>query len=621
MGPKKARKTKAELEAERLLREEEERKAKLLEEKRINEEIEAKRIEDLRIQKENYNFRISEISRLEIEFNNMLERLKDLTSQRIAEEALEAEKLNWEKFKNPSDEPDASNQRDMNTFISLTNELEVKEFPETLDIIEKIERVASNMDEVWSDRLADGDSKALHQSFNYLNDFSNMIVNKLDKATAHCMRFVDNIWNDKQEMHIEFVISSTSIGLWGNFSESRMDRLYTVNYEKLGVQIDIPKQILQNEVKYLNRIIRTPVDIYSCRSYDSSSYSNYYVVGDILLFDFLIAPPLAYHIQGKHWTLRDNSLLTNISRKSAYPSSVSSRCYIKVPDNLIMSDDIHIALWDHDKNDWTTDKLSDYQYSESTRVVQFFLLVTGTLALVKKRHSDLPYRQWSLVPVIMDDVNIGKSAKFTLQTQKYKIVIEIIGTHVKLIAPDIPSISTILNKEMTPGQLVRKLLRHGINISPVYQDASYMDNQAVKISSLEDDVLLSMARCASSIEFKSSEWNGSIENYQIGLLARETSVYVGNVENYDYDCILAEVDNYSESYKNSPDAGDIPGSAKCKYTLVVGNDYGNRKLYSHIPRQDEETHVDFLQALNSRITQEAKDKIENGNERFHQTVY
>jgi hypothetical protein len=54
MAPKKLKKkkTKAELEAERLAREEEERKQQELEEKRQAEEAERKRIEELRIKAE-----------------------------------------------------------------------------------------------------------------------------------------------------------------------------------------------------------------------------------------------------------------------------------------------------------------------------------------------------------------------------------------------------------------------------------------------------------------------------------------------------------------------------------------------------------------------------------------
>ena len=62
--PKGPKKSKAQLEEERLLAEEEARKAKIAEEKRLAEEAERKRIEDLRIKEERKAFREQELARL-----------------------------------------------------------------------------------------------------------------------------------------------------------------------------------------------------------------------------------------------------------------------------------------------------------------------------------------------------------------------------------------------------------------------------------------------------------------------------------------------------------------------------------------------------------------------------
>ncbi len=62
--PKKPKKSKAELEEERLKAEEDERKAKIIEDKRLAEEAEKNRIENLRIQLERKVFREAELARL-----------------------------------------------------------------------------------------------------------------------------------------------------------------------------------------------------------------------------------------------------------------------------------------------------------------------------------------------------------------------------------------------------------------------------------------------------------------------------------------------------------------------------------------------------------------------------
>ncbi len=85
MAPKKAKKSKAELDAERLQKEEEDRKAKELEDKKAAELAEKQRKEELRIQEENKAFREKEIVRLAEEFASMLDIQKTNEQQYLAE--------------------------------------------------------------------------------------------------------------------------------------------------------------------------------------------------------------------------------------------------------------------------------------------------------------------------------------------------------------------------------------------------------------------------------------------------------------------------------------------------------------------------------------------------------
>lgn len=89
MAPKKAKKSKAEIEEEKLAREEEERKAKILEEKRIADEKEKKRLEELRIKAEQTEFRRQELERLKEEFLAYTDDKKSRKYQLEAEEKKE----------------------------------------------------------------------------------------------------------------------------------------------------------------------------------------------------------------------------------------------------------------------------------------------------------------------------------------------------------------------------------------------------------------------------------------------------------------------------------------------------------------------------------------------------
>lgn len=47
-------------------------------------------------------------------------------------------KLEWQRYKDPSEEPDANSECDMNTFISLTSELEAKDTSSAMEIVRRI---------------------------------------------------------------------------------------------------------------------------------------------------------------------------------------------------------------------------------------------------------------------------------------------------------------------------------------------------------------------------------------------------------------------------------------------------------------------------------------------------
>ena len=135
-------------------------------------------------------------------------------------------------------------------------------------------------------------------------------------------------------------------------------------------------------------------------------------------------------------------------------------------------------------------------------------------------------------------------------------------------------------------------------------------------------MLTQIARCANTFDFQSSTWGQSVPKSQVGLLVRESSVYTGIEDSFDYECVLAQLDKQSESCEQAPDMADMPTSSSgVKFTLVMGNEYGNRKLFSHVPRPDEVSHLELCEAVSSRITSEASERIDRCNVRFQKTVY
>eukprot|EP01035_Chromulina_nebulosa_P036669 gene36669-49422_t len=297
--PKKAKKTKAELEEERLAREEEERKAKILEEKRLAEEKEKKRLEELRIQAEQHEFRKQELERLKNEFDSYNDDNKSRKYQLEAEEKKEAAQMEWLRFINPSDEPDARQDSDMNTFITLMREAPIKELKDALEQIGHIVQVASTMSEVWSLHLSNSNLPGQEQSIKVLDTLRELIQEKLDSATVKLLRFADSQLNEKQELSLEEVAGSFSVGMWANYNEIRPIRK-SVQWERVGVHLDIPKQLLSQNEKFVYRLVRMPISTYNFSAYslgqDTLSKGKF-IVGDVIVFDILHTAPASTYLR------------------------------------------------------------------------------------------------------------------------------------------------------------------------------------------------------------------------------------------------------------------------------------------------------------------------------------
>ena len=138
---------------------------------------------------------------------------------------------------------------------------------------------------------------------------------------------------------------------------------------------------------------------------------------------------------------------------------------------------------------------------------------------------------------------------------------------------------------------------------------------------IEDAVYEDMSRWVSSYDYhSSSEWARSIDEHKVGILLRESSCYTGGIDAFDYDCILAEKDEYSLSHSNSPHTGLIP-SPGVKYTLAMGNEYGSKKIFSDSARGTEVAHMTMREAMTTRQTPEADERAKRTNGRFERTVF
>lgn len=80
------------------------------------------------------------------------------------------------------------------------------------------------------------------------------------------------------------------------------------------------------------------------------------------------------------------------------------------------------------------------------------------------------------------------------------------------------------------------------------------------------------------------------------------------------------MDAESFSHIYASDVGNIapPG---VKFSLVMGNEYGMSKKYSHALRPNEVSHCELLLTMLNRVTPETTDRYNRVNVRFEKAVY
>jgi hypothetical protein len=827
MGPKSKKKSKAELEEEKLQREEEQRKAKIAEDKRQAEEKEKKRQELAKLAAEQKALREKELLRWNEQYAEIADEIKSSEQQLQAEERQEEAQLEWLQFKEPTDEPNAEVEKDMNTFLSLALQTNLSDFKETMQYIKRIEKLAKAVEDVWVNSVSKRDFAKRDRALRDLQTLHELSLDKIDQATLKILCYYEKHINDKYIMHIDEIASQISVGFWASYEEPRPAGMKRPQpWEALGAHLEvIPKNLLQQSDRYVFRVIRTPIVTYNLRAYhddvlpaadldakktedadqsrprnadpsfatndgpvtetkdttvssstataageaetrgehaepngstDSSSNLNRvhttsnslfdgaqsssssspsslrqqfrphqlkYVVGDLIHFEILVAPPPPFQLRVKRWTMRDAGKNATHIRKSGYPTSSYCKLWLRIHNTVVMSDDLRLCVWDAERDDWVEDGIAEFQYNETLRMIQCNLTTVGVFALVKNRTVDLPLKQFKLFPVVSRQIhrmlsqnqqqllqarmdgegnmtpvptltndsepknkldstsmpscvsaalqkqsfrglphllppdeypstanpsgNVGEEevnfftrnhlgsvvpityerySRLIAQTRSHELTIDIVGSQVCLVlaTPSMSFVEDMIGVPMSPASLFYRLLKKGINLMPTDVDLFVLTKGKIKHRIMENEVWQQVASCASALDFQSATaWNQSLSESQLGLLAREATVYACPGEENEYECILVERDEATLSYQNTPELGLAPGPDGLQYALVMGNEYGKRKsnMFSPLLRPGEERHLELKRTLVRRISPEAMERIGRVNQRFKKTVH
>jgi len=215
-----------------------------------------------------------------------------------------------------------------------------------------------------------------------------------------------------------------------------------------------------------------------------------------------------------------------------------------------------------------------------------------------------------------------KHARLIVQTQTQEITIDIIDSKCYFIQPNNTIFMDLLGKPFSPGGLLQRLQRKGINLLPVLLDFQLNPDCKLKRELVEREALQQIASIVNGMDIRGNhDWNQTLNDSQIGMNVRESCVYTCPLEENEYECIFMERDEVCITYQNTPELGHAPGPDGIQYTLVLGNEYGKRALFSCLPRPNETSHLELSRTLTSRITPDAMDRIKRMNPRFQKTIF
>ena len=105
-------------------------------------------------------------------------------------------------YREPTDDFDATSEKELNTFLSISNETFYKDIKECIQFCGKIEGVSKAVQADWADSLAQGNEAARERTQMFLRRLSDLIFEKIDYSTSYLLRFIDNSLNDRLEFQV-----------------------------------------------------------------------------------------------------------------------------------------------------------------------------------------------------------------------------------------------------------------------------------------------------------------------------------------------------------------------------------------------------------------------------------
>jgi cancer susceptibility candidate protein 1 len=510
MGKKK-KKSKEELEAERLIKEEEERLAREAAEKAAEEER-LRLAEEHRLRQEFLlKSRQDELARLVQEEEENKYEVEGLEAgiAGAVQNLLEAE--DWERFQSCVDRPDPLKEAEINTFMRTWRDDTDGDLKRAMRECTRAEEVCKEATTHLARSRAAGDAEKVAYFEKYMGLLRDVQLEKLDFATANVMKNAEEYANDKRGCQVAAQEGDLRFGIWINLAMKPF-RLKVVDYRSTGIVTDIPKPCSLQSVAI--RTLYLPfTHIKGLGSYKGTEVP----IGGVLHLDMLRLPKAVRRV--KEWEMSRVSSLSAGVERMHYPPGASPadhaaslnaqpfRIKVTMPQDLVVQNEPVVAYWDNGAKKWSSEGVAEVVFEPTSRLLSFHTTKLTPIAIIQQNHIDLPFERWSITPT-----RLG-CATATFEAKRFAVNVAIEGSMCTLVGPIQPELQSLIGKAMEPGQLFTELSLRGINLCPKDDDAGNCLQEGqqapicVKNSVIEQAALNDISRIAGAFGVASSVWN------------------------------------------------------------------------------------------------------------------
>jgi cancer susceptibility candidate protein 1 len=479
--------------------------------RRRKEKAEQDRLEQIRIEKEREEERIRQQEQ-EMERREQ-ERLQEedgemkilrstratRTTQTRAEKAREDE---WRRYVTCDHGTNPFDQSDVNTFISLWEDVDDTDMPGLFAQIEKAARLLDQLADLRSHCEVSLSVDNYEQYSRQILDIRKLIQSKIEKLTSHHLLFSEKYASAKNEVLLSNEGGGYGYGLWVNLAKN--PRVSSIDFNICSMEIY--KTVAQAAIAI--RCTTSPL---------LSEFGKYVFLSPILSCEFYQLPPPPKRIVAM--TLRQVSTQQTLQTvqyplKTAKPNEVQPPIVFKMKidlGNLPEENDL-LTVIKLDDIENTETQIANIEIDRENSILKFSSKTTGVFALAVGKYAHFPFQFWEINSTKED------SCELFIRTASIELTLEVDAGG--LCSMEHP----VTFSKLTAPAALEALQRHGINlIGPEHIDQLGESGAKLneKTAELEDVLASGLADAATGFRIRCSKWNSQFPEDRAMLLARE----------------------------------------------------------------------------------------------------